>query len=109
MGFDPKANSDELKQLQYDPLRDPTLLAYLSKPRTLRRLIRLGLVSRDGRVKTSYKVLTDYRTKYLHRLAILLAQKKVGIFKNFVHMQRTRKQRRFRFIFWRSLLTHSID
>ena len=78
MEFDSKANADELKQLQYDPLRDPALLEYLSKPRMLRRLIRLGLISRKGRVKTSYKMLSDYRTKYLHGLSVMLAQKKVN-------------------------------
>ena len=79
LGFDANSNADELKQLRYDPLRDPALLDHLTKPRMLRRLIRLGLVSNDGRVKTSYRMLNEYRTKFLHRFAVLLAQKKVRV------------------------------
>ncbi len=75
--FDLNTKTDSLSG--YNPLRDPALVDFLTKPTTLRRLVRLGLVTRDGRVVTSYKQVNDYCNNYLQGLKATLARKKVSV------------------------------
>ncbi len=68
-GFDLSPKTDPWSK--YEPLRDPSLLQHLTKASNLRRLIRLGLVTKEGKVVTPQRMLMEYRNNFLQKLQIL--------------------------------------